>query len=90
MHRMRNGFFGLAGALAFAAAAAVPDTAQAHYYPWCAHYTGMDYGGAISCGYVTREQCMASVSGVGGFCEQNFPQPASVRPARPARKPAPR
>jgi hypothetical protein len=88
---MQYAFRGLCAALAVAAAlVALPERAQAHYYPWCAHYTGMDYGGAISCGYVTRAQCMASVSGVGGFCEQNFPPPAAVKPPPPARKPPPR
>jgi hypothetical protein len=88
---MQYGFRALCGAVVVASGiGAVPGSAQAHYYPWCAHYTGMDYGGAISCGYVTREQCMASVSGVGGFCEQNFPQPAAVKPPAPPRKPSPR
>ena len=86
---MRYRLLGLVGVIALATTGTTPAAAQTPWYPWCAHYTGMDYGGAIACGYVTREQCMASVSGVGGFCEQNFPPPAAVK-AVPARKPPPR
>lgn len=49
-------------------------------YPWCAHYSGNDVGGAINCGFSTREQCMAAVSGVGGTCEVNVNWPPSVPP----------
>ena len=38
-------------------------------YPWCAQYGGD--GGALNCGFSTYAQCMATVSGTGGFCEQN-------------------
>ena len=44
--------------------------AQAQDYPWCAYYSTGD-GNSTNCGFVTREQCMASVSGVGGQCEPN-------------------
>ena len=53
-------------------------------YPWCAVYSG-DAGGASNCGFLTIEQCRATVSGIGGFCEPNqFYNPR--RPAAPARK----
>jgi hypothetical protein len=39
-------------------------------YPWCAVYGG-DAGGASNCGFLTIEQCRATVSGIGGFCEPN-------------------
>ncbi len=42
----------------------------AQNYPWCAYYSTGD-GNATNCGFVTREQCMASVSGIGGYCEPN-------------------
>ena len=44
--------------------------AQAQSYPWCAIYGGGG-GGAQNCGFVTFQQCQATVSGTGGFCEQN-------------------
>jgi hypothetical protein len=39
-------------------------------YPWCAVYSGR-MGGASNCGFSNRNQCMATVSGIGGFCEPN-------------------
>ncbi|MGA7002234.1 MAG: DUF3551 domain-containing protein, partial [Pseudolabrys sp.] len=39
-------------------------------YRWCAVYSG-DAGGASNCGFLTIEQCRATVSGIGGFCEPN-------------------
>ena len=59
-------------ALGLAAAIAVGGTcAQAQNYPWCAYYgAGVD-GGGTNCGFTTREQCMATISGIGGTCQQN-------------------
>jgi Protein of unknown function (DUF3551) len=45
--------------------------AQAQNYPWCAQYSGRGMGGAQNCGFVSFAQCMATVSGIGGFCVQN-------------------
>ena len=39
-------------------------------YPWCAVYSGRG-GGGTNCGFRTWQQCMATVSGIGGFCERN-------------------
>lgn len=39
-------------------------------YPWCAHYSG-DGGGGNNCGFLTLEQCRATVSGIGGSCRPN-------------------
>ena len=39
-------------------------------YPWCANYGG-DASGASNCGFLTLEQCRATVSGIGGFCDPN-------------------
>ncbi len=39
-------------------------------YPWCAAYIGPARG-VVTCGFVTWEQCMATVHGVGGFCQRN-------------------
>jgi Protein of unknown function (DUF3551) len=52
-------------------------------YPWCAEYNN-DHGGK-NCGFATLEQCRATVSGIGGFCERNplfVALPAARRPAR--------
>jgi hypothetical protein len=58
--------------LAAAAALTVLATqgAQAREYPWCAYYGGSD-NDATNCGFETREQCRAAISGVGGYCQTN-------------------
>jgi len=61
--------------LALAALVLAPSTALAYDppydpYPWCAVYSG-DAGGASNCGFLTIEQCRATVSGMGGFCAPN-------------------
>jgi hypothetical protein len=40
-------------------------------YRWCAVYGGEDGGSARNCGFVTIEQCRATISGIGGWCEPN-------------------
>jgi hypothetical protein len=50
-------------------------------YPWCAQY---NRDGARNCGFWTYEQCMAAISGIGGYCETNTvyraPQPGMIPP----------
>jgi hypothetical protein len=45
-------------------------TASADPYKWCANYSGSD-AAATNCGFVTIEQCQATISGVGGTCGLN-------------------
>ena len=48
--------------------------AQSPYsYPWCAVYGGGDNsgGGAMSCYYASWQQCMTSLSGIGGNCVES-------------------
>jgi hypothetical protein len=52
------------------AATALSAGALAQNYPWCAYISTGD-GNATNCGFVTREQCMATISGMGGHCEPN-------------------
>jgi hypothetical protein len=47
----------------------VTPAAAAIEYPWCAQYGGRS--GGRNCGFTTYAQCMATVSGIGGFCERN-------------------
>jgi hypothetical protein len=35
---------------------------------WCANYGGT---GGTNCGFYSSQQCMAAISGNGGFCFQN-------------------
>ncbi|MGH6673242.1 MAG: DUF3551 domain-containing protein [Xanthobacteraceae bacterium] len=55
--------------LTIAAATIAP--AEAQNYPWCAYYGGSRGGGGENCGFSTFAQCMADVSGIGGFCDRN-------------------
>lgn len=58
----------LAALLAFAAfVPASADSAIADEYAWCANYSGRLSG--RNCWFKTLEQCRATVSGVGGYCE---------------------
>ena len=69
------------------AMAALAWPAAAIEYPWCAQYGGDDGDGGRNCGFVSREQCMETVRGMGGFCEQNlFYTGSAERPTEPARK----
>jgi len=58
---------------------AAPASAEIQY-PWCAIYSGGAEGtGATNCGFVTHDQCWATVSqGRIGDCQQN---PAYIGPA---------
>jgi hypothetical protein len=41
-------------------------------YPWCAYYSGGRHGGGgTNCGFTTFQQCLDTVSGIGGFCQRN-------------------
>jgi hypothetical protein len=58
-------------------------------YPWCANYDGGKGFGGQNCGFSTWNQCMATVSGIGGFCVPNqFYNPG--RPAKGSRSSRPR
>jgi hypothetical protein len=50
------------------AAATAPAGAQTNY-PWCSNFA--DGFGGTNCGFVSYEQCMATVRGSGGFCDKN-------------------
>jgi hypothetical protein len=60
----------LAGSLALLAlgSLAAPATAQANYR-WCSNFA--DGFGGTNCGFVSYEQCMATVRGSGGYCDKN-------------------
>jgi hypothetical protein len=45
-------------------------TAAASAAPWCAQYGG-GRGAGTNCGFYTWDQCMAAISGNGGFCRRN-------------------
>jgi hypothetical protein len=55
--------------------------AEAQTYPWCAMLNMGDE--AVNCGFVSSEQCMAYVRGIGGYCMPNntylLPRPIDRR-----------
>jgi hypothetical protein len=55
--------------------AADPASAQSPYsYPWCARMGTRN--GPTSCYFTSREQCMTTLSGIGGYCyESPYYQP---------------
>jgi hypothetical protein len=57
--------------------------AAAANYPWCAYYGGTVGGGGTNCGFTTFQQCLATVSGIGGFCDRNTQYRPPVAAARP-------
>jgi hypothetical protein len=77
--------FAITAAALSLAAHATP--AQAREYPWCARYDAW----AVNCGFVTFQQCLATISGAGGICERN-PRAVALndapRPRHAKRKPA--
>jgi Protein of unknown function (DUF3551) len=51
-----------------AATALTGRPAAAQNYPWCTNILGF---GSENCSYSTYGQCMAALSGNGGFCNRN-------------------
>lgn len=74
--------YGLVAVAVLIAMIAIDRPAQAQNYPWCAHYSGL---GGTNCGFTTREQCMATLAGMGGFCDRN----TQYRPAGGQVQPSP-
>ncbi len=64
-------------------AGAMSTRAEAQNYPWCAYYGAGTDGGGTNCGFTTFEQCMATLNGMGGFCDRNtqYVPPAGPHPA---------
>ena len=62
----------------------MPSAGRADPYKWCAIYSGGRGGGGSNCGFLTLEQCRATVSGIGGFCQVNqfYTGPAEARVKR--------
>jgi hypothetical protein len=59
----------------------LPAPSQAREYPWCARYDWT----TSNCGFVSFEQCLATIRGIGGRCE---PNPRYVPPPpRPRKQP---
>jgi len=57
---------------------------QTREYPWCSQRT--DESRAHSCAFDTWEQCMATMSGIGGYCYLNYALPLPSPVIAPSRK----
>jgi hypothetical protein len=57
-------------AIAALTAFSVPAARAEIEYPWCAYY-GRYGTEATNCGFSTHQQCLATVSGIGGYCGRN-------------------
>jgi hypothetical protein len=60
-------FAAIAAIGVFAAVVCIEKPAAAQNSPWCAYYD-LGGGGATNCGFSTYQQCLATVSGIGGSC----------------------
>lgn len=69
----------LAAVLVLTALTSTGAVAQERQYPWCARYGWT----TSNCGFNTYAQCLATISGVGGYCERN---PAYAYAAQPRSK----
>jgi Protein of unknown function (DUF3551) len=70
----------------FVGAVGLHTPAAAESYPWCADYGGA-MAGSSNCGFTTQEQCMAAISGNGGFCDRNTQYQPAAPVVRPAQRP---
>jgi hypothetical protein len=62
--------------------AAIGTPAEAQNYPWCAIYGGGSAGGGRNCGFSTFQQCLDTISGIGGTCQPNTQYQPSGAAAR--------
>ena len=60
--------------------AAFSARAEAQNYPWCANYGSPSGEGGTNCGFTTFQQCLATVSGIGGSCDRNTQYVPSAGP----------
>ena len=73
--------FTIWGAFAIALLLQFGTPAEAREYPWCARY---DFT-TSNCGFVSFQQCLATISGIGGRCERNPRYAGTEQRRRPAR-----
>jgi hypothetical protein len=85
MTTMTRSIFGVLAVLLTAATLAPRPGEAAPYWPWCSQHADRDTA-HTSCAFVSWEQCMQTVSGIGGYCYHNlYPEPVT-RSAMPRRQ----
>ena len=75
----------VAGAVLAVMPLVVAAPAAADPYKWCAVYGGQD-GGGSNCGFLTLEECRATISGMGGMCQPNQFYTGPDRDAAPSKR----
>ena len=70
----------------FAALFCIETHAKAQNYPWCAQY-GASPSAPTNCGFVTFQQCLDTISGIGEFCVRNnlYQPPPGPHPSKKVR-----
>ena len=74
----------------FVAILCIGKPAEAQNYPWCAQY-GPTPSAPTNCGFVTFQQCLDTISGIGGFCVRNnlYQPPPGPHPSKKVQKRVP-
>ena len=68
---MRSQLFSLVLASAALMGATTLASAQSPYsYPWCSRQVAKE-GSTTSCYFTSYQQCMTTISGIGGYCYQS-------------------
>jgi Protein of unknown function (DUF3551) len=70
----------LSHALMLSALALAASPAAAQGAPWCFSESGREGSGAVSCTFYSYQQCLATLSGIGGSCVPN-PYPSHGAPS---------
>jgi len=85
---MRIALNALVGLILFAGGSSAATAQKVDPYPWCAEYGTGSADGGTNCYFMTYEQCMAALSGNGGFCRHNlfYSGAPDVRHATPRRR----
>jgi len=60
----------LASIVAAAAVVGAASHGHAQNAPWCSQRIGESR--ALNCGFYRWDQCMATMSGIGGYCYENY------------------
>jgi len=84
MTLMRKTLFGVTVVVVAAAPVFCTIGAASDPYKWCAVDSN---SGGTNCGFVTIEQCRATISGKGGSCEPKQVVPPNLSPAAKAAAP---
>jgi hypothetical protein len=69
---MRVALVLILGTIAICGCASAASAQKYDPYPFCAEYDAGSGDGGTNCYFMTYEQCIAAISGNGGFCRTNL------------------